>query len=220
MANAPTAWLTPWCMQRGLNWDVTCVDTLAPSHIRSTRKRVPPQLHARISAPNLLHSESKPLTWGTSLLSLLKILSKNIVDRPVDLGSGIYLTQRISITKRCQCLGYPTPETQFKLSFNFQCLRFCFSISNPLCFYRQRYDRITRAAMFQCGALEWTKKEDPTIFTIPADCWGVRERDNPIKAVVSIMNNIIIMVKVRSMSSLKRQMSRQATWWKVIIVMC
>lgn len=101
--------LIPWKMGRVLVWDATCVDTLAPSHLHGTILRAGAAAEAaeklKIAKYRGLGPEYNFVPfgvetlgpWGPNASTLVKELSKKIVDISGDRRAGSFLAQRISI---------------------------------------------------------------------------------------------------------------------------
>lgn len=101
--------LVPWSMGRPLVWDATCVDTLAPSHVPSTKVTAGA---AASSAESLKRRKYSALgssymfaafgvetlgPWGPSARRLFKDLSARLIEASGDQRAGHYFAQRISI---------------------------------------------------------------------------------------------------------------------------
>ncbi|KAI8440937.1 hypothetical protein MSG28_009234 [Choristoneura fumiferana] len=101
--------LIPWKLDRVLVWDATCVDTLAPSHVRGTAiqsgaaaeaaKKLKINKYKRLGPDyNFVPFGFETLgPWGPSAKIIFKELSKRLSDTTGDRKAGSFLAQRISI---------------------------------------------------------------------------------------------------------------------------
>ncbi|KAI5633763.1 hypothetical protein NE865_13510 [Phthorimaea operculella] len=101
--------LIPWQKGRCAAWDVTCVDTVAPTHVRST------SLRAGAAATNAETLKTRkyqgipgcfmfvPLgfetlgPWGPSAVKFINDLSARLIEASGNPRAGSFLAQRISI---------------------------------------------------------------------------------------------------------------------------
>lgn len=103
--------LIPWQQGRCLVWDVTCVDTLAPSHVRATCVRagaaaagaeiLKTRKYDEIAAGCYMFSPLGFETmgpWGPEAKKVIKDLSARLINTSGDRRAGSFLAQRISIT--------------------------------------------------------------------------------------------------------------------------
>lgn len=101
--------LIPWERGRALIWDATCVDTLAPSHIRGSafkagsaaeaaesakRRKYEVLCQSYVFAPFAVETLGP---WGPSLKNFLNKISPRLCAASGDVRAGSFLAQRIAI---------------------------------------------------------------------------------------------------------------------------
>ncbi|XP_072940630.1 uncharacterized protein [Epargyreus clarus] len=101
--------LVPWKQGRSLVWDGTCVDTMAPSHIRATSMRagaaaesaeaVKRRKYAAISQNYIFvpFAVETMGPWGPEAKQFYKELSSRLIETSGDPRAGAYLGQQISL---------------------------------------------------------------------------------------------------------------------------
>ncbi|CAH2088946.1 unnamed protein product [Euphydryas editha] len=101
--------LIPWERGRALLWDATCVDTLAPSHVRETAVRMgaaaeKAEMTKRHKYSSLIQSYVfVPFAvetlgpWSSSAKKILKELTPRLIASTGDRRAGAFFAQRIGI---------------------------------------------------------------------------------------------------------------------------